>query len=72
MNTAQKTDRIVAIVLVALAVGIVAWIGLGGGYNATSKSDGPTSTAQAKVAYTDYDGKKIGILTGTNMEAESF
>lgn len=72
MNTAQKTDRIVAIVLVALVVGIAAWFGLRGGSIDKPKGDGPTPATQAKVAYTDYDGKKIGILTGTNMEAESF
>ncbi|MBO7675498.1 MAG: ABC transporter permease subunit [Atopobiaceae bacterium] len=70
MNTAQKTDRIIVIVLIALAVGIVAWIGLGSG--ATSSDTSTKPAAHTKVAYTDYDGKKIGILGGTNMEAVTF
>ncbi len=70
MNTAQKTDRIIVIVLIALAVGIVAWIGLGSG--ATSSDTSTKPVAHTKVAYTDYDGKKIGILGGTNMEAVTF
>ena len=28
--------------------------------------------AEKTVTYEDYNGKNIGILTGTNMEAESF
>jgi len=72
VNTAQKTDRIIVIVLIALAVGIVAWIGLGNAGTPTSSSTNPKPATPTKVTYTDYDGKKIGILTGTNMEAASF
>ena len=31
-----------------------------------------TGQAVSELTYTAYNGKKIGILTGTNMEAESF
>ena len=32
----------------------------------------PTVNTAKTLTYSDYNGKKIGILTGTNMEAESF
>ena len=41
---------------------------LGGDNKQTSHAENEDKV----VAYTDYDGKKIGILSGTNMEAESF
>ena len=68
MNTAQRTDRIIVIVLAALAVAVGAVNALGGG------SRGATTAAQppAEVSYADYNGRTIGILTGTNLEAESF
>ncbi|MDO4867638.1 MAG: ABC transporter permease subunit [Clostridia bacterium] len=68
MNTAKRTDRIVAIVLAALVAAIaarVAWVRGSG----ASTAAGP---APAEVTYADYNGKKIGVLTGTNMEAASF
>ena len=68
MNTAKRTDRIIVVVLAALVVAIVARLFLGGG----SVAKTPVADAPSQVAYTDYNGKKIGILTGTNMEAETF
>ena len=67
MDTARKTDRIIILALVALAVGITVWIAAG-----SSKPRITATTVEHEVTYTDYNGKKIGILTGTNMEAESF
>jgi len=68
LDTARKTDRIIVVVLIALAVGIAAWIGLGG----PEESEAPAQDNAKEVSYKDYDGKRIGILSGTNMEAESF
>ena len=36
------------------------------------QKDQSTSNTTHTVTYKDYDGKKIGIATGTNLEAESF
>ena len=68
MNTARRTDRIIVIVLTALVVAVGAVNALGGG------GRGATTAAQppAEVSYADYNGRTIGILTGTNLEAESF
>ena len=68
MSTAKKTDRIIIVVLVILAVCIAAGVIIPrtAGYRKGSK-DG----AQ-EVTYQDYNGKKAGILTGTNMEQETF
>ena len=68
MNKAKRTDIIIILVLLALA-GVIAF----GVANKRSKqkkiiADKPA----AEVTYEDYNGKKIGILTGTNMEAASF
>lgn len=68
MNTAKRTDRIIIVVLAALVVAIAARLFLGGG----SVARAPVADAPSQVSYTDYNGKKIGILTGTNMEAETF
>lgn len=37
-----------------------------------STKDQSSSNTTHTVTYKDYDGKKIGIATGTNLEAESF
>ncbi len=68
MNTAKRTDRIIIAVIAALIVAIAARLILGGG----GQTAAPAVEAPAQVAYTDYNGKTIGILTGTNMEAETF
>ncbi|MBR1828162.1 MAG: ABC transporter permease subunit [Atopobiaceae bacterium] len=67
MDRAKRTDLIIVIVLAALVATLVLHLVAGGQQKASS----PTTTA-AEVTYQDYDGKTIGILTGTNMEAESF
>ena len=66
MNTAQRTDRIILLVLAAL---IVAGIAL----NAAGGRTAPAAASPAaSVEYTDYNGKTIGILSGTNLEAASY
>ena len=68
MNTAKKTDRIIIAVLLILAVCIVARLIYG-------SMSGPKSSSRSgseEVTWQDYNGKKVGILTGTNMEKETF
>ena len=70
MDLAKKTDRIIIIILLVLAVL------LPGRYIFRTTGIGqkrPESAGkEAGLTYEDYNGKKIGILTGTNMEKESF
>ena len=68
MDRAKRTDMVIIIVLAAIVAGAILRFAVG----ASPKSSSPTAQAAAEVTYTDYDGKTIGILTGTNMEAESF
>ena len=68
MNTAKRTDRIIILVLLVLAGCIAAGI-ISGSMNGRGDH---SESAVEKVTYEDYIGKKIGILTGTNMEQESF
>ncbi len=70
MTTAEKTDRIIIAVLVVLALSFAGWQFLGPGSKSNTSNQAEQETRE--VSYTDYDGKKIGILTGTNMEAASF
>ena len=65
---AQRTDRIIIAVLLIAAVCLIAWIAAGSGKG----SSGGAEEAASEVTYEDYNGKKIGILTGTNMEQASF
>ena len=67
MNKAKQTDRIILAVLLVLAM-ILA------GYLFIPRSGKSTESAPAaeEVSYQDYNGKTIGILTGTNMEEASF
>ena len=68
----SKRTRIVDITLaVILVIIILCLIGLylmpvGGKYV------DPSGNAPKEVSYTDYNGKNIGILTGTNLEADTF
>lgn len=65
MKKLTKTDRIVLIVLALVIAGAVLWFMRPGAGTTAPNAD-------KKVTWSDYNGKKIGILTGTNMEAESF
>ncbi len=66
MNKAKKTDLVIVIVLAALIL-LAAASGIIGGM----KDKGAPQGAGAS-SYEDFNGKKIGILQGTNMEQESF
>lgn len=68
MNRAKRTDLITIIVLGLIALAFVLKSILGGSTQAQQESSQPAR----KVTYQDYNGKKIGIATGTNLEAESF
>lgn len=64
MNTAQKTDRIILIMLALLLVLIVVRQVLPS--RSTETADNQTTDP---VTYEDYNGKPIGIMSGTNLEA---
>ena len=68
-DVAKRTDRIIIVVLVAVVCGLVLWFVIG---STQSTKDQSASNTTHKVTHKDYDGKKIGIATGTNLEAESF
>ncbi|MBR2683845.1 MAG: ABC transporter permease subunit, partial [Atopobiaceae bacterium] len=68
MNRARRTDLITIIVLCVVAIAAT-WYALLG--RSTQKQGAAPSIAH-EVTYEDYNGKKIGIATGTNLEAESF
>ena len=68
MKTSQRVDRIIIIVLVMLAAAVTVFAVRGG-----KKKAGTDALQSSKtVTYNDYNGRKIGILTGTNMEEETF
>ena len=61
-----KTDAVIIAVLVMLAaVTVFAVYG-------RKKENTPVSTEKREVTAADYNGKKIGILSGTNLEQASF
>ena len=64
MNTAQKTDRVIVVVLALLLVIAVVRAVL----PARTQEDAPEQTT-GPVTYEDYNGKPIGIMSGTNLEA---
>ena len=76
MRKFTKTDIAIVAVILALIAGVVILMRSGGEKSAqsTQSTDNTAAVTQTpkKVTYEDYNGKKIGILTGTNMEAESF
>lgn len=65
---ARKTDRNIVIVFLILIVCAVAV----GFLNGRSKKTGNDQAGQKEISYKDYNGKKIGILTGTPMEQATF
>lgn len=68
MNRAKRTDLITIVALCAIALALSLGATLGGSTQEPPEEAQPTR----KVTYEDYNGKKIGIATGTNLEAESF
>ena len=70
MDRAKKTDRIIIVILLAAAVLILArYLITMPGILPFHKEDAGDA---GELTYEDYNGKNIGILTGTNMEQESF
>lgn len=69
MDLGKKTDRIIVIILIALAAAVAGRSLIS--RSAARKAAKPVN-AEYKLTYEDYNGKNIGILTGTNMEQESF
>lgn len=64
MNTAQKTDRIILVVLAFLLLLILVRQVLPS--RSTETTDNQTT---GPVTYEDYNGKPIGIMSGTNLES---
>ncbi len=65
----KRTDIIIIIVLLLIAAAIVFAVIRS---RRPDKQDADTVVQTKSVTVSDYNGKKIGILTGTNMEQESF
>lgn len=68
MNRAKRTDLITIVVLCVTVLAILLSAMLGSETQEQSEDALPAK----EVTYEDYNGKKIGIATGTNLEAESF
>ena len=72
MQKLRKTDYVILAVLLAVVIGIVCFVLYGAHPKDADTASGEQNQPARTVTYQDYNGKKIGILTGTNMEAESF
>lgn len=57
MNTAKKTDRIIILVLLIMAAGIVARVI----YGSRSGPNSNLNPGSKSVTYRDYNGKKSGF-----------
>ncbi|MBQ9643244.1 MAG: transporter substrate-binding domain-containing protein, partial [Lachnospiraceae bacterium] len=68
MDRARRTDIGILIVLALIAALLL----FRAFFSAPGKSGASSGTAAESVTYEDYNGRNIGILTGTNMEQESF
>lgn len=66
MNKKTRTDAVIIIVLLIIA-GAVAFAVFG-----EKKESKAVTSTDKEVTAADYNGKKIGILSGTNMEQASF
>ncbi len=64
MKKIRKTDLVIVLTLLALIAAAALWFG-----NQTAPET--VAPADSAVRWQDYNGRKIGILSGTNMEAES-
>lgn len=67
-ENAQRVDRIIIIVLVLLLMLLLILFLFPQNNIKTASENKP----KEKLSVSDYNGKKIGIATGTNLEAESF
>ncbi len=63
----RRTDRITVAVLLL----IIAAVAVSAFSKRNEEAVSASSPARPEVGYADYNGKKIGVLSGTNMEAES-
>lgn len=68
MDRAKRVDIEIIIFLLLLAAVFIAK----GIFQKPADGGSGTGPAADTVSYEDYNGKNIGILTGTNMEQESF
>ena len=66
MSKLRKTDYIILVVLLALVIGIVCLV-----LHGANQSDADTvesQTSSGEIRYTDFDGKRFGIKTGSGFE----
>ncbi|MBQ4311549.1 MAG: transporter substrate-binding domain-containing protein, partial [Oscillospiraceae bacterium] len=71
----KKADIIIVIVLMLMTAGIVFMFVRGGSKSSDLSGSDSVSTAsaqQGEPSYTEYNGKKIGIITGTSFEEPTF
>lgn len=64
----RTTDIVLAAIIIVLIAGLIALYMMPAG----GKNTIPDSDSTDELTYEDYNGKNIGILTGTNLEADSF
>lgn len=64
MKKLQKIDYIIIAVIIALIAACTVWLLLGENKKSSVSSDEPSVT----VSYEDYNGKRIGIITGSTFE----
>ena len=71
MSKLKKADFYIIVILLLLITGIVLFTvdRINSGSNTVSVS---TGSPEKEVKYTDYNGKKVGIVTGSNFEEPSF
>ena len=67
VDRARRTDSGIIIVLALIAALLL----FRAFFSAPGKGGASSGTAAESVTYEDYNGRNIGILTGTNMEQES-
>jgi polar amino acid transport system substrate-binding protein len=67
MTTAERTDHIIIAVLVALVLGFSGWQLFGPGNKDSASSQ--AEQVPSEVSYTDYDGKRAGIITGSFQDS---
>ena len=66
MTKLRKTDYIILAVLLALVIGTVCLV-----LHGANQSDADTvesQTSSREISYTDFDGKRFGIKTGSGFE----
>ena len=72
MKKLRRTDFVILAVILALIIGITLIVMSGGGGKGGKTSAEPTETAPKTLTVADYNGKRMGILTGSSLEPITF